>query len=122
MIAPEHFNLATWLLDERVAEGRGDRVALICGEHRYTYREVQKRANQAAQRFVEAGLQIEQRLLLCLPDGIDYVAALFGAFKVGAAVVMVNPGLPLDEVLELLEFSRATVAVMERSDIPYGRY
>ena len=34
MIAPEHFNLATWLLDARVAEGRGDRVALMFVEHR----------------------------------------------------------------------------------------
>lgn len=122
MIAPEQFNLAAWLLDERVAEGRGDRVALICGDKRYTYREVQRRANQAAQRLVEAGLQIEQRLFLSLPDGIDYVAALFGALKVGAAVVMVNPGLSAAEIVDLLEFSRATVAVLDRSDIPYGQY
>lgn len=122
MIAPDQFNLASWLLDARVAEGRGDRVALICGEQSYTYAEVQRRANQAAQRFVAAGLQIEQRLLLSLPDGIDYVAALFGAFKVGAAVVMVNPALPGEEIADLLEFSRASVAVLDRSEIPHGQY
>lgn len=122
MIAPEQFNLATWLLDERVAEGRGERVALICGDQSYTYGEVQRRANYAAQRFVEAGLQIEQRLLLSLTDGIEYVAALFGAFKVGAAVVMVNPGLPDEEIRDLLEFSRATVAVLDRPSVPYGQY
>lgn len=122
MIAPEQFNLACWLLDERVSEGRGDRVALLCGDHSYTYAEVQRRANQAAHRFVEAGLQIEQRLLLSLPDGIDYVAALFGAFKVGAAVVMVNPALPDEEIVDLLQFSRATVAVLDRPDIPCGQF
>ncbi|MBN9420409.1 MAG: benzoate-CoA ligase family protein [Candidatus Eremiobacteraeota bacterium] len=122
MIAPEQFNLASWLLDDRISEGRGERIALICGDRSYTYREVQHRANQAAQRFVEAGLQMEQRLLLSLPDGIDYVAALFGALKVGAAVVMVNPGLSDDEIIDLLEFSRATVAVLDLEDIPYGAH
>lgn len=121
MIAPEQFNLADWLLDERIREGRGGRTALICGNRSYTYAEVQTRANGAAQAFLEAGLQMEQRLLLSLPDGIDFVAALFGAFKVGAAVVMVNPGLPDHEIIDLLEFSRAKVAVLDR-ELPYGRH
>ncbi|MFN8609479.1 MAG: benzoate-CoA ligase family protein [Vulcanimicrobiota bacterium] len=121
MIAPEQFNLADWLLDARIREGRGERVALVCGQHSYTYAQVQQRANQAAQALVQAGLQMEQRLLLALPDGIDYVAALFGAFKVGAAVVMVNPSLPNEDIIDLLEFSRASVAVLDR-ELPYGRH
>ncbi|MBS2035705.1 benzoate-CoA ligase family protein [bacterium] len=121
MIAPEQFNLADWLLDARVREGRGERIALICGGQSYTYAQVQQRANQAARAMVQAGLQMEQRLLLALPDGIDYVAALFGALKAGAAVVMVNPALSNHEIMDLLEFSRASVAVLAQ-DLPYSRH
>jgi acyl-coenzyme A synthetase/AMP-(fatty) acid ligase len=82
---------------------------------------VQQRANQAANCFREAGLESEQRLLLSLPDGIDYVAALFGALKVGAAVVMVNPGLSQEAMAEMLDYSRARLAV-SREDLPASRY
>jgi benzoate-CoA ligase len=37
---PEEFNMADWFLDDRLREGRGDRVALRTGERTWTYAEV----------------------------------------------------------------------------------
>lgn len=105
-------NIARAFLDQRLEEGLGEKIALICDEGQFTYAQVQSRANQAANLFRESGLEPEQRLLLALPDNIHYVAALFGALKVGAAVVMVNPGLEPAAVEDLAVYSRATVAVL----------
>ena len=105
------FNLADFLLDERIREGRGDRVALRIGADTVTYAEVQARANQYAGYLEDRGVQPEQRVILKLPDGLDYVAALFGILKMGGVVVMVNPELPEHDYQDLLDYSRAKLAI-----------
>ena len=47
---PEQFNLATYYLDSRIDEGFGDKIAVYCGDRRYTYREVQQMSNEWATR------------------------------------------------------------------------
>jgi acyl-coenzyme A synthetase/AMP-(fatty) acid ligase len=50
--------------------------------------------------------------MIALPDLPEYVAALFGTLKNGSTVVMVNPGLGLDEIAYSYEYTRAKVAVV----------
>lgn len=111
---PEHLNLADFLLDDRVREGRGERVALRTDAGTFTYAQVQSLANRFAHLLVAAGAQSEQRVMIALPDGAEYVGALFGTLKLGAVVVMVNPALPTDDIAALLEYSRARVLVTHR--------
>ncbi|HEY7729175.1 MAG TPA: benzoate-CoA ligase family protein, partial [Candidatus Eisenbacteria bacterium] len=56
----------------------------------------------------------EHRVLLALPDGLEFVGALFGVLKLGAVGVMVNPALPPGEVAFLLEYTRARAIVAHR--------
>ena len=107
----EYVNLADYCLDERVREGRGDKRALITDQGDYTYSEVQRRANRFGQVLRMSGVEPEQRVLIALDDGLDWVAAFFGTLKLGAAVVMANPGLKRDEIEYFLEYTRAKVVV-----------
>lgn len=111
---PEFINLADYCLDARVREGRGERRALITDEGDFTYADVQRRANRFAGLLRAASVEPEQRVLIALGDGLDWVAAFFGALKLGAAVVMANPGLKKDEIEYFLEYTRAKVVVTER--------
>jgi benzoate-CoA ligase family protein len=115
---PVHLNIADFFLDARVREGRGDRTALVTDAGRLTYREVQVLANRYANALSSAGVAPEQRVIIALPDGPDYVAALFGILKIGAVVVMVNPELKPDAIEYFFEYSRAAVALVsaERAD------
>src|SRR5215471_6332924 len=114
---PERLNIADFLLDARVREGRGARPAIVTDAGTLTYRDVQALSERWARLLAEAGVGCEQRVLIALPDGPDFVGVLFGALKLGAAVVMVNPGLPAGDVRYFLEYTRAravvTVAVCE---------
>jgi benzoate-CoA ligase family protein len=110
---PEFINLADYCLDAHVREGRGSRRALITDEGVFTYSEVQARANRFAGVLRAAGVEPEQRVLIALGDGLDWVATFFGALKLGAAVVMANPGLKKDEIEYFLEYTRAKVVVTE---------
>ena len=108
----ESLNIAHFFLDARIEEGRGDRVALHTGAGRWTYREVQALANRYANVLSAAGVAPEQRVIIALPDGPDYVAALFGILKIGAVVVMVNPELKPDAIAYFFEYSRAVAALV----------
>jgi benzoate-CoA ligase family protein len=115
---PALLNIADYFLDARVREGRGDRTALITDTARLTYREVQALANRYANVLSSAGVAPEQRVIIALPDGPDFVGALFGILKIGAVVVMVNPELKPDAIEYFFEYSRAAVALVaaDRAD------
>jgi benzoate-CoA ligase family protein len=109
---PARLNIADFFLDARVREGRGDRTALVTDAGRWTYREVQALANRYANLLNSAGVAPEQRVIIALPDGPDYVGALFGILKIGAVVVMVNPELKPEAIEYFFEYSRAAVALV----------
>lgn len=112
-VPPERFNIADYFLDARVREGRGDRVALVTDQRTWSYRDVQALANRYGHLLREAGVMPEQRVILALPDGPEFVAALFGVLKIGAVVVMVNPELKPDAISYFYQYTRARVAIVD---------
>jgi len=108
---PERLNIADVFLDARVREGRGARVALRTDTGTFSYAEVQALANQFGHRLAQAGVEPEHRVLIALPDRPEFVGALFGALKLGAVGVMVNPGLPAAEIAYFLDYTRARAVV-----------
>src|SRR5207248_1932315 len=111
---PEQFNIADYFLDARVREGKGDQPAILTDEATFTYREIAALANQFGHALREAGVQPEQRVMIALPDGPAFVAALFGTLKIGAVVVMVNPQLKPDAIEYFYGYTRARVIVAHR--------
>jgi benzoate-CoA ligase family protein len=109
---PERFNIADYFLDDRIREGKGDRRAILTSRGTLTYAQVQALANRFGHLFREAGVEPEERVLIALPDGPEYVGALFGTVKIGGAVVMVNPHLKPDQLEYLLDYTRAKVALV----------
>jgi len=108
---PEFLNIADFFLDDRIREGRGERIALRTDAGDLTYADVQRRANRMAWWLAQSGLQPEERVMIALPDGPEFVAALFGTLKLGAVVVMVNPGLAPEEIAALLDYTRVRAIV-----------
>jgi benzoate-CoA ligase family protein len=111
-------NIADLFLDARIREGRGARPAVHTDARVWTYAEIQSLANRFAHVLARAGVAPEQRVMIALPDGAEFVGALFGTLKLGAVVVMVNPALAPDEVADLVEMSRARAIVTHRDTAP----
>jgi benzoate-CoA ligase family protein len=111
---PERLNIADAFLDARVREGRGARPAIRSAAGTLTFSQVQEAANRFGRALAAAGVEPEHRVLIALPDGPEFVAALFGTLKLGAVVVMVNPALPAGEIAYFLEYTRARVVVAHR--------
>jgi benzoate-CoA ligase family protein len=104
--------MVDYFLEDRIREGKGERVAIHTDEGSVSYAQVTARANRFGNLLLESGVEPEQRVLVALPDGPDFVAALFGTLKMGGVAVMANPHLRTAEVAYLLEYTRAKVALV----------
>jgi benzoate-CoA ligase family protein len=114
---PERFNMAWYFLDRNLEEGRGAKRCLFYRDEAYTYREVQAHANRFANALRTLGVDVEDRVLLVLPDRPEFAFAWFGAAKAGAVIAMVNPLLPADDLVHYFEYSRAKLAVVDSSTL-----
>ncbi len=118
----EQLNVAGFFLDARLDAGQGERTALIydrAGQaaQRWSYAEIAHHANRFAHTFADLGLEPEQRVLIAVEDGPDFVGAFFGALKLGAVVVMANPELSAEEAEYFLSYTRAKIAVVGPSAV-----
>jgi benzoate-CoA ligase family protein len=111
-------NAAAEFVDRNLAEGHGSRPALVLPDRCFTYAEVADRVNRLGSGLRSLGVEVENRVLLVLPDGVEFAAAYWGAMKVGAVPVPVNGSLAPEELLFMLEDSRAGVLVTDAGHWP----
>ena len=90
---------------DRIGEGRGDRIALRTADRTYSYGDVEGLAGGFAAALAGLGVHREDRVVLLLTDRAEYVGALFGALKLAAVVVMVNPELDAGRIAEILDLA-----------------
>jgi benzoate-CoA ligase family protein len=57
----------------------------------------------------------EERVMIALPDGAEWVAAFFGILEIGAVVIMVNPSLKPANLSALFDYTRARWAVVDET-------
>ena len=112
---PERFNMADYFLYHNVEEGRENKVCLYFKDQTYTYGEAATMSNRAGNALRKLGVEIEDRVLIVLPDCPEFVWTWFGAARIGAVITMVNPLLPADDYRYYLEYTRARAAVVHRS-------
>src|SRR5260221_2999909 len=84
---PDRFNAAHDLLERNLRAGRAPKIAFIDDTGAYTYGDLAARVNRFANALRELGVFLEQRVLLCLQDGIDFPTAFLGAIKAGVVPV-----------------------------------
>lgn len=112
---PERFNMSDYFLYHNLEEGRENKVCLYFEDESFTYGESARLANRAGNVLRELGVEIEDRVLIVLPDCPEFVWTWFGAARIGAVITMVNPLLPAEDYKYYLNYTRARVAVIHES-------
>ena len=87
---PDRFNAAHDLLERNLRAGRSPKTAFIDDIGSHTYGELSARVNRFANSLQGFGMHMEQRILLCLQDGIDFPTVFLGAIKAGIVPVPAN--------------------------------
>src|SRR6184192_807334 len=115
---PDSFNIADYLLDRHVREGRGGRTAILCGDESVTYAQVADRSSRLANGLRSLGVRREERVLLLLLDTPAFVYSFFGAQKIGAVPIPTNTLLKSQDYRYMLNDSRATTAIVSEALLP----
>ncbi len=106
------YNAAADLVGRNLAAGRGGKTAFIDDEGHYSYAELALRVARFGHAMRHLGLHPEQRILLCLQDGIDFPTAFLGAITAGVVPVAVNTLLSPADYAFMLADSRARAVVV----------
>ena len=113
---PEHFNVASHFLDAPAA--LHSEHPAIAGEPReLSYGELATLANRAGNALRAQGVSRGDRVLIVLPDSAEFVAAFFGAAKIGAVAVPVNPFARSSDYIHYLENSQPSVAIVHSESL-----
>ncbi len=127
---PDRFNVADYLVDRHIREGRGARTAILCGDDAVSYAQIAERSNRVGNGLRSLGVRREERVMLLLLDTPAFAYSFFGAQKVGAVPIPTNTLLKSQDYRYMLNDSRATVAIVSeplvaqlaaipRDELPY---
>lgn len=108
---PARFNLCEYYLDRHEAEGRADKVALLCGDDQRTYGELIDRVRRLTAALRRLGARPEERVLIVLPDGFEFAETWFATLRAGCVFAMVNPLLHREQFEHYLAYTKARVVV-----------
>jgi len=95
------------------ARDRPDVVALIAGDRRCTFAELDERSNRVASALAADGVARGDRVAYLGKNTIEFFELLFGAAKAGAVLVAVNWRLAPAEVAHIIDDSGAGVLVVD---------
>ncbi|MDY3197450.1 MAG: long-chain-acyl-CoA synthetase [Pseudomonadaceae bacterium] len=90
----------------------GERDFLVYGGQRFSYREVDERANQYANTFLARGIQPGDVCAMAMENRPDFFFCWFGLAKIGAVTAFINYHLKGRALLHALESTAARAVVI----------
>ncbi|MFK3815873.1 non-ribosomal peptide synthase/polyketide synthase [Pseudomonas sp. NPDC089407] len=88
-------------------------LAVLQGGQALSYGELNRQANQLAHQLLARGVQLGDRVALCLPRNGQRLVGLLGVLKAGAAYVPIDPGYPAERIAYLLSDSAPALVLAE---------
>ncbi|QNR42340.1 non-ribosomal peptide synthetase [Pseudomonas syringae] len=101
-------------LFEAQVERTPDDVAVVHGEQRLTYRELNEQANRLAHALRKQGVQPDSRVGICVERGVEMVIGLLAILKAGGGYVPLDPAYPVERIAYMLQDS-APAAVLAQT-------
>ncbi|HKV11775.1 MAG TPA: amino acid adenylation domain-containing protein, partial [Thermoanaerobaculia bacterium] len=100
-------------LFEEQAARTPEALAVTCAGERWTYRDLDLRANRLANHLRRLGVGPETRVGLCVERSAEMVTALLGVLKAGGAYVPLDPSHPAERLGMVLDDSAVSVLLTE---------
>src|SRR5271170_2274661 len=114
---PSQFNIAEEFVS-RPAREHPERVAILGEPRAITYGELAREMNRVAGALRRSGVSPGDRVLIVIPDSLEFIAAFFGAARIGAIAVPVNPLSRSVDFGHYLENSDAKIAIVHEASLP----
>ena len=108
---PARLNIASEVLDKQLESGLGDRTAFVFAGGSISYAELCARVNGLARGLSGLGIVKGARILIRLPNCLEFAVSFLALLKIGAVPVLQNSLLGPGEVAYVREHSEATAAI-----------
>ena len=90
-------------LFEEQAEKTSEHIAVVCGDEKLTYSELNKKVNRIAHGLRKAGIRNDDLVAVVTDKSVDMIVMLFGIIKSGAAYVPIDTAYPEDRIRYILD-------------------
>jgi acyl-CoA synthetase (AMP-forming)/AMP-acid ligase II len=94
----------------------GTKIALRSANEVRTYAQLGDRTSRMAQGLLDAGIHPGDRIVLMVPNGIQFIEAWWGIIRAGAVVIPINALATQSELLNILETSKASGIILSSKD------
>lgn len=101
-------------LIEASAWRQPDKVALVCGSRRLTYREIDEAADRLSHALRGLGIKRGDCVLTYLENSVEAVVSIFGILKAGAVFVPVGRTVKADKLAYILNDCGATCLIADQ--------
>ncbi|WP_245471947.1 AMP-binding protein [Bradyrhizobium nanningense] len=95
----------------RSAQATPDAPAVSCGETTRTWRQLEAHANRIARALEGLGVKLGDLVTIGLPNGVDFIEASWGVWKLGATPQPVSFRLPRAELQAIVDLADPAVLI-----------
>jgi amino acid adenylation domain-containing protein/FkbH-like protein len=86
-------------------------VAISYGEQKFTYRELNERANQLAHYLTSYGVGVDAPVAVCMKRSLDMVVSILAIVKAGGGYVPLDPDYPAERLVFMAQDSGAALII-----------
>ena len=117
-ISPRYREIRVDVLLSEAAGRWPDKVAVIDGDRRTSFSDLEDSASRLASALAASGIAKGDRVGLLAPNCTEYVVAFFGVIRAGAVVTTLNAGYREREIAHQLNDNGASVLIVHESLLP----
>ncbi|SCL50593.1 non-ribosomal peptide synthetase [Micromonospora peucetia] len=99
------------------AASQPDRTAVVQGDVRISYADLERRANGLARRLVDEGVGADRVVMVHLERSVDAIVGLLAIWKAGAAYLPVEPTLPDSRVEAFVKETDCATVITHQRDV-----
>jgi long-chain acyl-CoA synthetase len=103
---------------EQSARRSPDKTALVCGNRRLTYLDIEEQSNRLAHALIAQGVRPGDRVAVYLENTVESVVSIFATLKAGAVFLVVNPTTKTEKLAFILNDCRVVVLITDARRCP----
>ena len=98
---------------ESCVEENGKDVALYACDGRYTFNQLNTKANRIANALIKRGVEVEDKVMMILKRNSNFIASMLGILKAGAAFIPIDSDYPKDRIEHVLTDSQSKYIITD---------
>jgi amino acid adenylation domain-containing protein len=99
-----------------------EKIALVWGDLRLSYRELDDKASRCASALLKLGIQKGDRVVIVNPNSVETIVAIFGVLKAGGVFLVVHHSIKEKKLSYILNDCSAHAIVLFNNQVPVFKY